>query len=180
MAKKRLVMALGHDALGTNLPEQKEAVARTAKTIGDFIQDSWQVAVVHSNAPQLSMIHTAMNEFGRHSMILQPIVENAVNHGIRNIDWEGWIHLCIRRKEEYIQISVKDNGKGISRERIRQILDGEITSEEEAGDSTGVGMNNVISRLELYYGEKGLLSIQSQGEDLGTEVIIQIPDSTRC
>ena len=114
------------------------------------------------------------------SMILQPIVENAVNHGIRNIDWEGWIHLCIRRKEEYIQISVKDNGKGISRERIRQILDGEITSEEEAGDSTGVGMNNVISRLELYYGEKGLLSIQSQGEDLGTEVIIQIPDSTRC
>ena len=65
MAKKRLVMALGHDALGTNLPEQKEAVARTAKIIGDFIQDSWQVAVVHSNAPQLSMIHTAMNEFGR-------------------------------------------------------------------------------------------------------------------
>ena len=114
------------------------------------------------------------------SMILQPIVENAVNHGIRNIDWEGRIHLCIRRKEEYIQISVKDNGKGISRERIRQILDGEITSEEEAGDSTGVGMNNVISRLELYYGEKRLLSIQSQGEDLGTEVIIQIPDSTRC
>lgn len=114
------------------------------------------------------------------SMILQPIVENAVNHGIRNIDWEGRIHLCIRRKGEYIQISVKDNGKGISRERIRQILDGEITSEEEAGDSTGVGMNNVISRLELYYGEKGLLSIQSQGEDLGTEVIIQIPDSTRC
>lgn len=114
------------------------------------------------------------------SMILQPIVENAVNHGIRNIDWEGRIHLCIRRKEEYIQISVKDNGKGISRERIRQILDGEITSEEEAGDSTGVGMNNVISRLELYYGEKGLLSVQSQGEDLGTEVIIQIPDSTRC
>ena len=66
MAKKRLVIALGHDALGTNLPEQKEAVARTAKIIGDFIQDSWQVAVVHSNAPQLSMIHTAMNEFGRH------------------------------------------------------------------------------------------------------------------
>ena len=62
MAKKRLVIALGHDALGTNLPEQKEAVARTAKIIGDFIQDSWQVAVVHSNAPQLSMIHTAMNE----------------------------------------------------------------------------------------------------------------------
>ena len=64
MAKKRLVMALGHDALGTNLPEQKAAVAKTAKLIADFIQNGWQVAVVHSNAPQLGMIHTAMNEFG--------------------------------------------------------------------------------------------------------------------
>ena len=65
MAKKRIVMALGHNALGTNLPEQKEAAAKTSKMIADFIQDCWQVAVVHSNAPQLGMIHTAMNEFGK-------------------------------------------------------------------------------------------------------------------
>lgn len=62
MAKKRIVMALGHDALGTNLPEQKKAVAATSKIIADFIQNGWQVAVVHSNAPQVGMIHTAMNE----------------------------------------------------------------------------------------------------------------------
>ena len=62
MAKKRIVMALGHNALGTNLPEQKEAAAKTSKMIADFIQDGWQVAVVHSNAPQVGMIHTAMNE----------------------------------------------------------------------------------------------------------------------
>ncbi|MEG7531255.1 MAG: carbamate kinase [Hungatella sp.] len=65
MAKKRIVIALGHHALGTNLPEQKEAVAKTAKVIADFIQDGWQVAIVHSNAPQVGMIHTAMNEFGK-------------------------------------------------------------------------------------------------------------------
>lgn len=65
MAKKRIVMALGHRALGTNLPEQKKAVAETAKVIADFIQDGWQVAIVHSNAPQVGMIHTAMNEFGK-------------------------------------------------------------------------------------------------------------------
>lgn len=62
MAKKRIVMALGHKALGTNLPEQKAAAAQTAKVIADFIQEGWQVAVVHSNAPQVGMIHTAMNE----------------------------------------------------------------------------------------------------------------------
>ena len=63
MAKKRIVMAIGHKDMGTNLPEQKEAVKRTAKVIADFIQDGWQVAIVHSNAPQVGMIHTAMNEF---------------------------------------------------------------------------------------------------------------------
>lgn len=65
MSKKRMVMALGHRALGTNLPEQKVAVGKTAKIIADFIQEGWQVAIVHSNAPQVGMIHTAMNEFGR-------------------------------------------------------------------------------------------------------------------
>ena len=65
MAKKRIVMVIGHKDMGTNLPEQKEAVKRTAKVIADFIQDGWQVAIVHSNAPQVGMIHTAMNEFGK-------------------------------------------------------------------------------------------------------------------
>ena len=65
MAKKRIVIAVGHKDLGTNLPEQKAAVAKTAIVIADFIQDGWQVAIVHSNAPQVGMIHTAMNEFGK-------------------------------------------------------------------------------------------------------------------
>lgn len=65
MAKKRIVLALGHHALGTNLPEQKKAVAETSKVIADFIEAGWQVAVTHSNAPQVGMIHTAMNEFGK-------------------------------------------------------------------------------------------------------------------
>lgn len=61
MAKKRIVIALGHHALGTNLPEQKAAVVKSAKIVAAFIQDGWQVALVHSNAPQVGMIHTAMN-----------------------------------------------------------------------------------------------------------------------
>lgn len=63
--KKRIVIALGHEALGTTLPEQKEAAVRTAKAIADFIQKDYQVAVTHSNGPQVGMIHTAMAEFCR-------------------------------------------------------------------------------------------------------------------
>ena len=65
MRKKRIVIALGHEALGTTLPEQKEATKRTAKAIADFIQDDYQVAITHSNGPQVGMIHTAMTEFCR-------------------------------------------------------------------------------------------------------------------
>ena len=65
MAKKRIVMAIGHKDMGTNLPEQKTAVTKTAKAIADFIQDGWQVVITHGNTPQLGMIHTALNEFAK-------------------------------------------------------------------------------------------------------------------
>ena len=63
--KKRVVVALGHRALGTTLPEQKVAVKSTAKCIADLIEAGYQVAITHSNAPQVGMIHTALNEFAK-------------------------------------------------------------------------------------------------------------------
>ena len=55
--KKRVVVALGHRALGTTLPEQKVAVKNTAKSIADLIEEGYQVAVTHSNAPPVSYTH---------------------------------------------------------------------------------------------------------------------------
>lgn len=65
MKKKRIVIALGHEALGSTLPEQHAAAQRTAKAVADFIRDDYQVIITHSNGPQVGMIHTAMNEFCR-------------------------------------------------------------------------------------------------------------------
>ena len=65
MKKKKIVIALGHEALGTTLPEQKEATKRTAAAVADFIREDYQVVITHSNGPQVGMIHTAMNEFCR-------------------------------------------------------------------------------------------------------------------
>ena len=65
MKKKRNVIALGHEALGSTLPEQQKAAARTAKAVADFIREDYQVVITHSNGPQVGMIHTAMNEFCR-------------------------------------------------------------------------------------------------------------------
>lgn len=65
MRKKKIVIALGHDALGTTLPEQKRAAQKTAKAVVDFIKEDYQVVISHSNGPQVGMIHTAMAEFCR-------------------------------------------------------------------------------------------------------------------
>ena len=65
MKKKRIVIELGHEALGSTLPEQQKAAARTAKAVADFIREDYQVVITHSNGPQVGMIHTAMNEFCR-------------------------------------------------------------------------------------------------------------------
>lgn len=65
MKKKKIVIALGHEALGTTLPEQKRATRETAKAVADFIKDDYQIVLTHSNGPQVGMIHTAMAEFCR-------------------------------------------------------------------------------------------------------------------
>ena len=58
--KKKVVVALGHRALGTTLPEQKVAVKKTAVSIADLVEEGYQVVITHSNGPQVGMIHTAI------------------------------------------------------------------------------------------------------------------------
>lgn len=108
-------------------------------------------------------------------MILQPLVENAVNYGIRNIDWEGRIELTVCRKDHHISISVWDNGAGMTRERIDQVLTGSIDEEAATDHSNGVGMRNVIERLNLFFHDQAKMEIFSEGLDKGTEVVITIP-----
>jgi len=107
------------------------------------------------------------------SMTLQPLVENAVTHGIRNISWQGIIRLSVKNLEDTIEIRIDDNGKGIDKEKLKHIQEGVRIQEDSA--STGIGFYNVISRLELYYNKKDLFSIVSEGEDQGTSVILRIP-----
>lgn len=65
MKKKRIAIALGHDALGTTLPEQKAATKKAAQAIADLVADDCRIVITHSNGPQIGMIHTAMSELHR-------------------------------------------------------------------------------------------------------------------
>ena len=106
-------------------------------------------------------------------MIIQPIVENAIIHGLHELDKGGIISISIKQKDKFAAISIKDNGKGIDEKVINSILDKENNSKENKA-SKGLGVSNVIQRLELYFNRKDLINIVSKvGE--GTEVTIFIP-----
>ena len=107
-------------------------------------------------------------------MILQPIVENSVNYGIRDIDWEGRIELSATREEEYVCISIRDNGIGMSQEKIDQIVSGQFKEEEPSKKSNGVGLYNVIQRLRMFYNKEDVIEITSIGRNMGTEVAIKL------
>ena len=65
MSKKRVVVSLGHDALGYTTTEQWDAVKVTAKALADLVEADYQLTITHSNGPQVSMIHKAMTELRR-------------------------------------------------------------------------------------------------------------------
>ena len=63
--RKRIVIALGGNALGDSLPEQMTAVKSTSKAICDLIEDGHEVVIVHGNGPQVGMINNAMSALSR-------------------------------------------------------------------------------------------------------------------
>lgn len=109
------------------------------------------------------------------SMILQPIVENSVNHGIREMAGEGRIWLSVYRIEDMACISVRDNGIGMSEKTIEKVLSGSYREEGMPADSNGIGMDNVIARLKLFTESEEVMTIVSGGKDQGTEVILYLP-----
>ena len=132
------------------------------------------------------------------SMILQPIVENAIQHGIHDNHENGRITMSAEMVGpdeneaglHCVRVTISDNGAGMTSDQVRAIMqrraqdrrDASSTEAQSAkmdaerdGNSTGVAMVNVISRLELYYGKENLFSIWSDGPMCGTEVSVLLP-----
>ncbi|MCT4634309.1 MAG: ATP-binding protein [Firmicutes bacterium] len=99
------------------------------------------------------------------SLVLQPIVENAVKHGILRKSEGGLVNISIEEKHSFVEIRVEDDGVGIEKDKLSLIL-----SEKASGDS--VGLKNVIKRLKHIYGYG--LEIESEIDE-GTVVTIKIP-----
>ncbi|WP_310829273.1 sensor histidine kinase [Paenibacillus pedocola] len=103
-------------------------------------------------------------------LILQPIVENALYHGIEMSPDEGLILISAELQDNLIVIRISDNGIGMSKETLHNILNG---GSKSAGGS-GVGVRNVNERIGLYYGREFGLAFESELEE-GTTVTIIFP-----
>ncbi|MEA4870180.1 MAG: histidine kinase [Christensenella sp.] len=109
-------------------------------------------------------------------VILQPIVENAINHGLRDVKWQKQIALIARKEETRILVTITDNGKGMTQEEIEAVLVGQpIAIEMDGQQHRGTGLKNVIERLRIYYGLHDVFEIMSDGPGRGTAVTIIIP-----
>lgn len=111
-------------------------------------------------------------------MILQPIIENAFIHGIGDMESGGEIWLKVQKQDDHIMISVKDNGKGMTDGRIEQVLHGDDLASDSRhdhkGHTNGIGVRNIINRLELFFGKDNIIEIKSE-IGIGTEFILKIP-----
>ena len=111
------------------------------------------------------------------SLILQPLVENAVQHGIHDDHENGVIELTVDRAEadetaaeaDCVRVMVSDNGAGMTARQIKEVFSGK--------SGGGIALGNVSSRLELYYRKRGLFSIWSDGPGCGTVATVLLPNS---
>ena len=104
-------------------------------------------------------------------LIVQPLVENAIYHGIKYKKGIGTIEIKAEYKNKGILIQIRDDGAGMTQEKLKHILD-EQTDKEES-----VGVLNVHRRIRLYYGQDYGLSFESE-IDIGTAAYIYLPDKT--
>lgn len=109
------------------------------------------------------------------SMILQPLVENCIKHGLQDVDWEKKILVEAYCEQDMLILSIQDNGMGMTREQIEEVRNSTELKKPDGDTGRGIGLDNVKKRLQAYYNMEHVLEIRSAGTGQGTEVIIYIP-----
>lgn len=116
-------------------------------------------------------IEEEINQYCTVKLIVQPILENAIYYGVKNMDEDGHIIVKGWKDSEDIYITIEDNGFGIPEDYLNVILS---DTDHKKAHGSGVGLINVHKRIQLRFGENYGIQIESE-LDVGTKVTIQIP-----
>jgi two-component system sensor histidine kinase YesM len=107
-------------------------------------------------------------------LILQPFVENAIIHGIEELENGGHLRITGKLEQEWMVFTITDNGVGMADEKINQILSRNNYNENPLKVTGGYAVRNVVERLELYYSSNHELTFSSS-PGKGTTVSLKIP-----
>ena len=105
-------------------------------------------------------------------LVLQPLVENAIYHGMEFMDGDGEIRIRAWRQDKDLFMSVSDNGLGMTRGQVKRLFGD--TDHMPSGRGSGIGVKNVHQRIRLYFGNDYGLEIQSEPDE-GTTVTAHLP-----
>lgn len=108
-------------------------------------------------------------------LIIQPLIENSIYHGMEYMDGDGKIRIRAHRKEKILCIEIEDNGPGMTEEQVEELASGIL--KPRRGKGSGIGFQNVQERIRLYFGKDYGLEIESEPDE-GTTVKIEIPACT--
>ncbi|HEY8479451.1 MAG TPA: histidine kinase [Spirillospora sp.] len=107
-------------------------------------------------------------------LCLQPLVENAVRHGLQDRSEPGSITIVAEDAGSDCVISVEDDGIGMDPDHVRRLLSGEVRPSADDGDAAGIGLANVDQRLRQVYGPEYGLVVET-GPGAGTKVTVRVP-----
>ncbi len=154
----RISISKGHELI----PVEKEV--EHAKSYLQIQKFRYKNQFQYSFAVQESCLHYYCNK-----ITLQPIIENAIYHGLNRMIDEGFIEIKIFEDGGDVVFTVEDNGVGMTKEQCESILHKEVK-----GQTGGIGIKNVNDRVKIYFGEQYGMKIESELDE-GTKVSIRMP-----
>lgn len=154
----RISISKGHELI----PVEKEV--EHAKSYLQIQKFRYKNQFQYSFDVQESCLHYYCNK-----ITLQPIIENAIYHGLNRMIDEGFIEIKIFEDGGDVVFTVEDNGVGMTKEQCESILHKEVK-----GQTGGIGIKNVNDRVKIYFGEQYGMKIESELDE-GTKVSIRMP-----
>jgi sensor histidine kinase YesM len=118
-------------------------------------------------------IDPAVSDMLLPGMLLQPLIENAVLHGVGEMLSGALVMVSVHRRNGVVYLTVEDNGKGMGDEQVEELLNSDFYPANDSGERTHIGIVNAKKRVEMIYGRSASFHIEST-EDIGTLVTISI------
>ena len=104
-------------------------------------------------------------------LMLQPLVENAIYHGMESMDGDGEIDVKVFKEDDSLYFTITDNGLGMSEDMVETLLSKDFVTSKKG---SGIGVKNVNERIKLYFGSEYGLKVESEPDE-GTKITIHLP-----